>query len=126
MTTTPEVVSVAVGATGVPCAAEYRCPGCGRIHSLGINNEQVRPNWTWNGDRIKPTFSPSVLYQTARRDGGRMVDVVCHSFIGCHAAKPGEAIFLNDCTHANAGKTLPLPPWLSVDGVEGWDEDVPR
>jgi hypothetical protein len=34
---------------------------------------------------------------------------VCHTFVGCNGAQPGEVIFLGDCTHSLAGKTLPFP-----------------
>ena len=98
--------------SNVPATAIYRCPGCDRIHALGINHvEPQRPSWAWNGDTVKPVFSPSVAYRTGRREGNVIVDVVCHSFIGCNGAQPGEAIFLGDCTHEYAGKVLPMIPW---------------
>lgn len=104
-----DVINVAVmGDPIVPCTAMYRCPGCKRIHALGINNmEPGRPNWTWNNDPIKPMFSPSISYTSTWKGE----PIVCHSFIGINGAAPGEAIFLGDCTHENAGKVLPLPAW---------------
>lgn len=42
----------------------------------------------------------------------------CHTFVGCNGAQPGEITFLGDCTHALAGKTLPmadLPPFMSTE-----------
>ena len=116
-----DVVNVAVRyGTEQPCTALYRCPGCGRTHALGINNaEPGRPNWTWNGDALNPVFSPSVLYTSTWKGSS----IVCHSFVGCNGAQPGEAVFLSDCTHANVGKTLRLVPWINSSGNEGWDED---
>lgn len=56
-------------------------------------------NWTWNGDCGKPTLKPSVL--TWNGDGPNSDR--CHTWI-----TDGQAIFLNDCTHALAGQTLDL------------------
>ena len=52
-------------------------------------------NWTWNGDTEKPTLRPSVV---TWNDQER-----CHTWI-----TDGQAIFLSDCTHEFAGKTLDL------------------
>ena len=55
--------------------------------------------WSWNGDVDKPTLRPSVKTWTR--------DVSCHTWV-----TDGQAIFLNDCTHELAGKTVDL---LEVD-----------
>ncbi len=77
------------------------------------------PNWTWNGDTEKPTLRPSVLTRAPRmltdEEADRAVagekivteEVVCHSWI-----TDGQIIFLDDCTHKFAGKTMDL---LDVD-----------
>ena len=116
-----DVINVAI--SGDPprdCTAIYRCPGCTRVHALGINNvDPGRPGWTWNGDTVLPVFSPSVLYGTTRKGQ----PVVCHSFVGINGAPPGSAIFLGDCTEGQAGKVLPLLPWIDAGtGLEAWDE----
>lgn len=44
----------------------YVCPcGCGTITSISVIPMDNHPVWTWNGDREKPTLSPSIL----RKDG---------------------------------------------------------
>jgi hypothetical protein len=83
------------------------------------------PHWDFNGNFDKPVFSPSVLsHQTMHEPPvtsenidswyrhpwkQHPVDHICHSFIGCNGAQPGQIIFLSDCTHALAGKTMDLP-----------------
>jgi hypothetical protein len=60
---------------------------------------QVNDEWTFNGDFVSPTFSPSILVT-----GGE--NIRCHSFV-----EEGKIRFLDDCNHALAGKTVQLPPW---------------
>ncbi len=95
---------------------KFVCPGCADgeswrgTHILPVNwcppgREQSPANsghahWDFNGDMEAPTFSPSIL---SRQDRGG-VPFVCHSFI-----RNGMIEFLGDCTHALAGKTVPLP-----------------
>jgi len=96
----------------------FNCPGCmdedfTGAHILPVNwtppgREQSPHNagqahWEFNGDMERPTFSPSILSRMTRRD----VPFVCHSFI-----RDGQVEFLSDCTHALAGKTVPLPDLL--------------
>lgn len=99
----------------------YRCP-CGDVHAL-------KGKWTFNGDLEKPTFSPSVLvtsghyvpkapkvsdapescwctYAKEHPDEKVFTCYRCHSFV-----KDGMVQFLGDCTHALAGKTVPLGDW---------------
>lgn len=91
------------------------CPGCDGAHSIATGSGPG-PRWTWNGDAVRPTFEPSVLvsypanpdaeeefkeWRTAR---------VCHTFV-----RAGEIQFLSDCTHALAGRTVPIPPWPGGD-----------
>lgn len=89
----------------------YWCQGCEAYHQIWVEGGDINRNWGWNGDVDRPTFTPSVLvtypanpdadeefkeWRTERR---------CHTFI-----TDGQVQFLGDCTHAMAGKTLPLPP----------------
>lgn len=94
--------------TGQDGALMSHCPGCGYMHVIRTG-AGAGPRWTFNGDFDKPTFTPSVLVRT-----GRAVDPsiqpepgdppeVCHSFV-----TDGQIRFLGDCTHALAGKTVPL------------------
>lgn len=36
-----------------------------------------------------------------------------------HSCAPGNIEFLADCTHALAGKTVPLPDWPYAEGEYG-------
>lgn len=83
------------------------CPGCKMLHVITANPEAMI-KWDWNGDRLKPTFSPSLLVRYTVPAG----DVVCHSFI-----RNGQWQFLSDCTHSLAGQTVNMlpDPWAIED-----------
>lgn len=74
----------------------YYCPGCGRMQALPIGAPQ---GWEWDGDVEKPTIKPSIK---TWHDGSP--PYCCHSFV-----EAGMIRFLNDCTHALRGQTVPLP-----------------
>lgn len=80
----------------------FRCPGCESGHTVRVQGEG---KWGWNGDVVRPTLTPSVFvnapgpYFTASAPS-------CHSFV-----KDGHIQFLDDCSHALAGQTVPLPEW---------------
>ena len=89
------------------------CPGCKQVHRITTDL------WTWNGDRDKPTFQPSVLVTQGRLDKDmNPVDRVCHSFV-----KDGMMQFLGDCTHELAGQTVPIPDWPWAPGTFGGVQD---
>lgn len=108
-----------MGARGVLRTAEgghlfFWCPGCREAHIVG-------PTWDFNGDYDRPTFAPSILVRGNKvvkdengkwtgdwqRDAaGNLIPEVCHSFV-----RDGQIQFLNDCTHALAGQTVPLRPF---------------
>lgn len=75
----------------------WHCPGCEGGHGVPVTGNRA---WTWNGDRDKPTLSPSVLVNPGRSNPTAHV---CHVFI-----KEGKIEFLSDCTHAFAGKTVDM------------------
>lgn len=98
----------------------FDCPGCrfsdGHCapHILPVNwlppgetkespHAAGKDRWSFNGDFDRPVFGPSVLNARNKRQ------YVCHSFVGCNGAQPGQIIFLGDCTHALAGQTVDLP-----------------
>jgi Family of unknown function (DUF6527) len=93
------------------------CPACKTGHGLCVGNSKP-PNWTFNGDFDKPTFTPSLLItgvqnateeEWERIERGEKVErrpLVCHSFI-----TDGKIEFLDDCTHELRGKTVPLEPF---------------
>lgn len=90
----------------------YWCQGCDGPHQ--IRTKGAGDSWGWNGDVERPVFTPSVRVSApARRDpetGESTPErTLCHTFVGCNGAQPGEVIFLSDCSHALAGQVLPLP-----------------
>ena len=70
------------------------CPSCRMLHRIPTKNSK-RPNWTFNGDFEKPSFSPSLVVKWG--------DTICHSFI-----RDGQWQFLADSTHKMAGYTVPM------------------
>jgi hypothetical protein len=96
----------------------FWCPGCECMHV-------VTSGWAFDGNYEKPTFTPSVLvrgghhasdwkgpdcwctwYPKNKPDAvHKFVCGICHSFV-----RNGNIEFLSDCTHALAGKTVPLEP----------------
>lgn len=91
----------------------FWCPGCEEIHTVHTHGS---PAWHWDGNADAPTILPSILVRGKRRItddeyrrimAGEEVDIpdrCCHSFV-----RAGQIEFLPDCTHALAGKTVPLP-----------------
>lgn len=102
----------------------FDCPGCALGHDWRGAGAHVlpvdwvpkgrersphaanKPQWGFNGNLERPTFSPSILSRQtgAVENGVRNPDFVCHSFI-----RDGRIEFLSDCTHALAGQTVDLP-----------------
>lgn len=84
----------------------FRCPGCERKHVIQVGEGRA-PRWSFDGNFDRPTFSPSILVTYPGPDAGQdgAPPAVCHSFV-----TDGQVRFLNDCTHALAGQTVPLAP----------------
>ena len=124
----PEVVKL-VGTT-----ATIRCPGCGEFHSMQVapsGGPVSGPNWGFNGNLEKPTFTPSILsrsghyashfvpgsscwctYNAEHPEDATFNCNICHSFV-----TDGRIQFLNDCTHALAGQTVDLPPYMKIKDI---------
>lgn len=77
-----------------------QCPGCNTVHTIFVAGNE-KPRWDWNGDREKPTFSPSILVQ--QDWGPNHEQRICHSFV-----RDGQWQFLGDCTHELKGKTVDM------------------
>lgn len=87
----------------------FYCPGCQEAHA-------VNDTWGFNGDRERPTFTPSILVTGVERMTDDEYDRImngekiqprprrCHSFVS-----DGQIAFLHDCTHELAGTTVDLP-----------------
>lgn len=73
----------------------FLCPGCDEPHAIRHGNG----TWAWNGDKEKPTFSPSVRVYNNER-------TLCHSFV-----TDGKIAFCGDSPHALANQTVELPDW---------------
>ena len=53
----------------------FWCPGCNESHEVRVDGS-MRPNWGYNGNPERPTFTPSILvtsghYIQPARPGGR-------------------------------------------------------
>lgn len=101
----------------------FWCPGCDGAHQVQIA-DGPGPQWSFNGNYDRPTFAPSVLVKSGHYCSGQegkdcwctyearfgkpapFECFVCHSFV-----RDGQIEFLGDCTHALAGKTVPLEPF---------------
>lgn len=97
-----------IGDSYHPCEAseathvELHTPGpfTRRIMPVILKGSRHGTNcWSWNGDTERPTLKPSILTWTD--------DHRCHTWIN-----DGQVIFLPDCSHEFAGKTMDL---LEVD-----------
>ena len=75
----------------------FHCPGCGCLHFFVSDGPQ---KWNWNGDKIKPTVTPSIHVQWG---SVQKPNQVCHFFI-----TEGTIQFCGDSTHELACKTVPM------------------
>jgi hypothetical protein len=100
----------------------FWCPGCDGAHCVHVG-EGPGPRWGYNEIPDRPTFTPSILVRgvkpmTAEQHqawmaGGPLpepIPMVCHSFV-----TDGNILFLGDCTHALAGKTVPIPDFEAAE-----------
>lgn len=77
------------------------CPGCkcGHVFATKAPNH-CGAQWKWNGDRIKPTFEPSMLVSPDSPKSR------CHSYV-----RDGNIEFLSDCWHELKGQIVKLEPF---------------
>lgn len=83
----------------------FWCPGCECAHFVRTAEYYRQhggrgPAWTVSGPEDAPTVRASVL---VNRGGANPEAPVCHLFI-----TDGKIRYLGDCTHALAGRTVPL------------------
>jgi hypothetical protein len=75
------------------------CPACMEPHRIWTTAKNRNgATWSFNNDMEAPSFDPSVNISWGT-DGRR-----CHYHLTA-----GKLIYLTDCTHHLAGKTIPLP-----------------
>lgn len=85
----------------VEWAMFWYCPGCDTLHPIYLKHpDNSQASWDWNNDLENPTFSPSFLTRWETSPGKKHV---CHTFI-----REGKVIYLGDCTHSYANKTIEL------------------
>jgi hypothetical protein len=96
----------------------FWCPGCDQAHAIGVA-PPATVIWSFNGNLDRPTFAPSIRVIGARtptehermrimagEDLSAALRQECHSFV-----TDGLIRFLDDCTHAFAGRIVGLPDW---------------
>lgn len=69
------------------------------------------PRWMFNGDLVKPTFTPSFKHILEWGNGDPTE--VCHYIL-----TDGVLHYCSDCTHELSGKQVELPP--IPDRYESW------
>lgn len=76
---------------------KFPCPGCGHDHAYFI------PQWSFNNDLDKPSFTPSLLNTiTPSVESGRPKRI-CHLYV-----TDGMIHYCADCTHALQGKIIEM------------------
>jgi len=89
---------------GMPGLLMHWCPGCAALHPVKVAGAG---SWSWNGDRIKPTFYPSVKHTmpwTTIDGKDEPIERICHYYV-----TGGAISYCEDSTHELGGKTIYLP-----------------
>lgn len=104
----------------------FRCPGCNADHLVLIHGRSTfdKKGWAWNNNAEKPTFNPSILVTSGHYVPGYRGECWCKfndraiaqgkspaafKCTRCHLyVRDGMLQFLDDCSHALAGKTVPM------------------
>jgi hypothetical protein len=77
----------------------FHCPGCECDHGVWLKPpHEGGPQWEWNGDMEKPTFTPSIKV-TSRYAG---IDLICHMII------TNGIIDYTDSTHKLGGQKVEM------------------
>ncbi len=85
-------------------SCSHWCEGCQATHKIFVAGNTKTDNvlCVWNGDYLKPTFSPALRHQTKLNDN---IEQLCHYLISL-----GEIRYYPDSTHQFAGKSQQLLP----------------
>lgn len=94
--------------------ATFFCPACKSVHLIQFA-PHAPPTWEWNGNKERPTITPSVRARWTF--GPERAEKCCHFFV-----TDGKIVYCNDCTHALNGQTVPMQPF-AFDFDEDDDED---
>jgi hypothetical protein len=76
----------------------FWCPACQCGHAVWTEDRGGKPMWKFNGNFDAPTFSPSLLIHHG--SGGKEI---CHTVVS-----DGVINYCSDCTHAFAGRSIPM------------------
>lgn len=76
------------------------CPGCNCGHVFD-------DRWQWNQNKIKPTFTPSMLVN------GHDLTLRCHSYV-----TDGKIQFLIDCAHDKRNTTVELRDFTIDEAIQ--------
>jgi hypothetical protein len=89
------------------------CPACESMHAFYVEQPTHKgARWTFNGNTLAPTFSPSMNISWGKLadpnfdDSGDPANLSsrCH-----YVLTAGQIQFCGDCTHPMRGQTVPLP-----------------
>ena len=89
------------------------CPACRSAHDYAVDQPfHNGAQWTYNGDSVRPTFTPSMNISWGPTEDGDHYR--CHYFV-----TDGKIIYCGDSTHGMAGQTVELPDF-PVAQVLSW------
>lgn len=100
----------------------FWCHGCRCGHSVTTSEG----GWRFNGDFDRPVIHPSIrtYYPAKKNEAGVVIKperTLCHSFVGCNGAAPGQIIFLDDCAEHKLRGAQSLERWPDHYGCAGED-----
>lgn len=93
----------------------FWCPGCKHCHAYVCNAPDGKPNWSFNGNFDKPTFTPSLLIFVTMPDTKER-KTCCHLFV-----TDGKIAYCGDCPHALNGQTVDMVDIPDDYGLPGID-----
>jgi len=87
------------------------CKGCDEIHYISTKNKLPNGHgpWGFNGDYVRPTFTPSVNIHWEAVPSLNKPERRCHFII-----TNGMIHYCGDCTHVLANQTIELPEITST------------
>ena len=74
----------------------WYCPACKEMHVLPLDQ-----GWKFNGDLIRPTFTPSFRHTFTKGHGCLQITEICH-----YTMTEGKVFYYTDCTHHTRGEVI--------------------
>ena len=100
-----------------PGTLSFWCQGCEEIHSIPFADPLSGVNWQYNGDRVNPTTTPSILITGCRMPTDGEIDRIMAGEKGlrrpfrCHLyLTNGYLEYCPDSSHWLAGQTVKMNP----------------